>query len=99
MAQAASLTKLRACRFDKPALSTCSGLMGSDVFPYTDDALCARLAGTPLRRAAPVRLKRNAAIVLGNLGDPAGRPALERALAHPSETVQSHARWALDRLG
>ena len=64
-----------------------------------DDALCARLAGTPLRRAAPIRLKRNAAVVLGNLGEPAGRPALETALDHPSAVVRSHARWALDRLG
>lgn len=62
-----------------------------------DDALVARFQGTPIRRAAPVRLKRNAAIVLGNLGDLAAAPALRRALAHESEVVAEAAAWALAR--
>lgn len=64
-----------------------------------DDALLERFLGTPIRRACPERLKRNAAIVLGNLGDPAARPALERAWRGGSALVSSHAGWALDRLG
>ena len=55
--------------------------------------------GTPLRRATAEGLARNAAIVLGNRGDPAARGALERAAAgHPSEMVRDAARWALGRL-
>ncbi len=34
--------KLRQCRYDAPALTTCSGLMGEDAFPYTDDKVCAQ---------------------------------------------------------
>lgn len=63
-----------------------------------DPELSARFLGTPIRRACPARLKRNAAVVLGNLGDPAARPALEVALRHPVELVRSHAAWALERV-
>lgn len=69
------------------------------VLATDDDALDAALTGSPLRRAKPWGLKRNAALVLGNLGDPAGRPALQRALAHPHPVVQEQARWSLERLG
>jgi epoxyqueuosine reductase len=59
----------------------------------------AALAGSPLRRAKPEGLARNAAIVLGNLGDPAALgPLRDAADAHPSPLVRSHARWALGRL-
>lgn len=57
------------------------------------------LAGSPLRRARPEGLARNAAVVLGNLGDPAAAEPLRAAAdRHPSPLVRSHARWALDRL-
>lgn len=42
----------------------------------SDEALLARFNGTPIRRAAPRRLRRNAAIVLRNLDTPAARAAL-----------------------
>ena len=59
----------------------------------------ARFRATPIWRATPDGLARNAAIVLGNLGDPAARPALERAaVSHPSAMVREHAAWALARL-
>jgi len=65
----------------------------------TDDAAIDQaLNGSPLRRAKPWGLKRNAALVLGNLADPAGRPALLRALEHPHPVVSEQARWSLDRL-
>lgn len=63
-----------------------------------DDVLDAALMGSPLRRAKPWGLKRNAALVLGNLADPAGRPALLRALEHPHPVVQEQARWSLERV-
>ena len=63
-----------------------------------DAAIDAALTGTPLRRPKPAGLKRNAAVVAGNLGDAAARPALLQALQHRDEHVRSHAQWALDRL-
>ncbi|MFT5682409.1 MAG: epoxyqueuosine reductase [Myxococcota bacterium] len=64
----------------------------------SDEAINDALIGSPLRRPKPAGLKRNAAVVAGNLKDPAARPALLKALTHSNEHVVSHARWALDRL-
>lgn len=61
-----------------------------------DDWLEAVTTGTPLRRAAPHRLKRNACIVLGN--QRVGRGALHLAEQHSNEVVADAARWALGRL-
>ena len=58
----------------------------------------ARFRSTPLWRATPEGLARNAAVVLGNLGDPAAVPALEQAATcHCSPLVREHAAWALAR--
>ena len=43
--------------------------------------------------------RRNAAIALGNLGDPDSVDALSSALSDPAEPVRSHAGWALGRIG
>jgi epoxyqueuosine reductase len=43
--------------------------------------------------------QRNAAIALGNLGDPDHIPALERAMGDPEELVRGYAAWALGRIG
>ena len=52
--------------------------------------------GSPLHRATPDGLARNAAIVLGNRRDQAALPALrEAAAAHPSEVVREAAAWAI----
>ena len=55
--------------------------------------------GTPLRRSGPHKLKRNAAIVLGNIGDPSGRKALEFGASHSNSNIRDHARWALQQIG
>jgi len=43
--------------------------------------------------------QRNAAIALGNLGDPAFIPDLEIAMKDPEELVRGYAAWALGRIG
>ena len=66
---------------------------------HTDDTELDRFfTGSPIRRCKPEGLKRNACIVLGNIGDIAARPALLRASQHTSETIREAATWALDRL-
>jgi epoxyqueuosine reductase len=55
--------------------------------------------GTPLRRAGREGLLRNVCVALGNAGELAAVPALERALADRSPLVRGHAAWALGRLG
>ncbi len=59
----------------------------------------ARFRHSPLWRATPEGLARNAAIVLGNRGDPAALPFLAAAArAHPSAIVREHAAWAAAQL-
>ena len=44
-------------------------------------------------------LRRNAAIALGNTGDPDHIPVLVRALEDPEELVRGYSAWALGRIG
>jgi epoxyqueuosine reductase len=55
-------------------------------------------AGSPVKRIGRDRFVRNVAIALGNSGDPAAAPVLERLAADPSEIVAEAARWALSVL-
>ena len=66
----------------------------------TDDAFAARFHGTAVWRTGRTGLARNAAIALGNAGDPAAAPALARARdGDPDPVVRESAAWALARLG
>ncbi len=58
-----------------------------------------RFRGSPMKRARRDGLRRNAAIVMGNSGDPAHLPALVSALTDETELVRGHAAWALGELG
>ena len=50
---------------------------------------------SPIQRARRRGYLRNVAVALGNSGNPAGEPALERALQDNEALVRSHADWAL----
>jgi epoxyqueuosine reductase len=67
-----------------------------ELLELDDDGFRARFRNTPLWRARRAGLARNAAVVLGNLGDPAAIPALGRALSDPDPMVAEHAAWALE---
>jgi epoxyqueuosine reductase len=55
---------------------------------------------TALRRVTAGTLARNAAVALGNSGDPSAKEPLLRALGgHKNALVRGHAAWALGRLG
>ncbi|MGC9347488.1 MAG: tRNA epoxyqueuosine(34) reductase QueG [Anaerolineae bacterium] len=70
-----------------------------DLLTMDKTAFHARFRRTPIWRATPEGLARNAAVVLGNLGDPSARPHLKRAAeSHPSALVREHARWALGQI-
>ncbi|MCA9489434.1 MAG: tRNA epoxyqueuosine(34) reductase QueG [Myxococcales bacterium] len=71
-----------------------------EVLASDDDALLRRFEGTPLRRPGAVGLKRNALLVLANLGDPGAAPAIRRhALTHAAPVVRAAGVWALRSLG
>lgn len=57
----------------------------------------ARFTASSLKRAAGMRLRRNAAIILGNLGDPSALPALVAATGEGGVVAEA-ADWAIDRV-
>ena len=63
-----------------------------------DEELEAQLSGSPLRRPRAAGLKRNAVVVLENMGTSAAIREIERGLDHPHSVVVNQARQALDRL-
>ena len=54
--------------------------------------------GSPMKRAKLRGLKRNAAVVLGNLGSAEDVAVLTRALYDPEPLVREHAAWALEHV-
>ncbi len=49
--------------------------------------------------AEPKYFQRNAAVALGNTGDPEAVPALAEAMESPEKLIRGHAAWALGRIG
>jgi epoxyqueuosine reductase len=74
------------------------GLDPVEILELDEATFRARYEGTPLMRATFRGMRRNACIVLGNVGHAGALPALERALADPDPVVRDHAAWALERL-
>ena len=58
----------------------------------------AAFRGSAMKRAKLPMLKRNAAVVLGNVGTVEDADVLVRALDAPEPLVREHVAWALDRL-
>ena len=69
-----------------------------ELLAISDDEFRTRFKHTPLWRTGRAGLLRNAALVLGNRGDPAALPALERAASDADPLVRDAATWALERL-
>ena len=69
-----------------------------DVLAMSAEEFEAEWTGTAMRRATRSGLRRNAAVVLGNLGDPQAVPALATALGDADPVVRGHAAWALGRI-
>ncbi len=57
-----------------------------------------RFRGTALMRAKRRGVLRNAALVLGNRGDPAALPALHRALHDSEPLIREAAEWAIEQI-
>jgi epoxyqueuosine reductase len=62
------------------------------------DAFRRTFRNSPVKRARFSGLKRNIAIAMGNSGNKAFLPALEKMAAGDDEIVAEHARWAMERL-
>lgn len=78
---------------DRDAQSLARELLAMD-----DDAFRASFRSSPIKRAKRRGLLRNAAVVLGNLGDVEDTPVLARAAHDPEPLVREHVAWALDQI-
>ena len=69
-----------------------------DVLAMDADAYRAAFRGSAMKRAKLPAMKRNAAVVLGNVGTADDVDVLTRALDDEEPLVREHAAWALGRL-
>lgn len=69
-----------------------------EVLAMSDEDFRTAFRGSPMKRAKLRGLKRNAAVVLGNVGGANDVPLLHDALDSAEPLVSDHAAWALDRV-
>jgi epoxyqueuosine reductase len=69
-----------------------------ELLAMSDEEFRAAFRGSPMKRAKLRGLKRNAAVALGNIGNPEDVDVLTRALDDPEPLVPEHAAWALTRI-
>jgi epoxyqueuosine reductase len=69
-----------------------------DILDMSREEFTAAFKGSPMKRARLRGLKRNAAVVLGNVGTTEDLSVLARAVEDPEPLVREHAEWALDRV-
>jgi epoxyqueuosine reductase len=67
------------------------------ILEMDDETYRVAFRGSPMKRAKRRGLARNAAVVLGNVGEEGDIPALTGALDDPDPLVREHAEWALKK--
>ena len=70
-----------------------------EILAMDEDAYRVTFKGSAMTRATRTGLRRNAAVVLGNVGTLDDTSMLEQAAAGPDPLVAEHAVWALRRIG
>ena len=73
--------------------------LAREVLAMSDEDFRHSFSGSAMKRAKLRGLKRNAAVVLGNVGTTDDAPILEHALGDAEPLVREHAAWALARIG
>ena len=72
--------------------------LAREILGMTQEEFSAAFKNSPMKRAKLRGLKRNAAVVLGNVGRGDDVDVLIRALDDDEPLVREHAEWALARL-
>jgi epoxyqueuosine reductase len=75
-----------------------SSTLARELLAMSDTEFRESFAGSPMKRAKLRGLKRNAAVVLGNIGTEDDAETLEKAVSDPDPLVREHAAWGLARL-
>ena len=83
----------RAAIGDRDARSLARELLAMD-----DESFRGAFKGSPMKRAKRRGLARNAAVVLGNIGDDTDAAALALATNNSEPLVQQHVSWALEQI-
>lgn len=73
--------------------------LAREILTMSQEEFAVAFRRSPMKRAKLRGLKRNAAVVLGNVGSVEDVPALAAALTDDEPVVRSTATWALGRLG
>ena len=68
--------------------------LARELLAMTQEEFSAAFKDSPMKRAKLRGLKRNAAVVLGNVGTADDVPGLDAAIAHEEPLVREHAAWA-----
>lgn len=71
-----------------------SYMLARELLVMSDEEFRVAFKGSPMKRAKLRGLKRNAAVVLGNIGTPEDVDVLTRALDDPEPIVREHVAWA-----
>jgi epoxyqueuosine reductase len=72
--------------------------LARNLLVMNDDDFRAAFSGSPMKRAKRRGLLRNAAVVLGNIGDEGDKAALAIATNNPDPLVREHGEWALEQI-
>ena len=72
--------------------------LARNLLAMNDDDFRAAFSGSPMKRAKRRGLLRNAAVVLGNIGDEGDKAALAVATNNLDPLVREHAEWALEQI-
>ena len=72
--------------------------LARDILAMTQEEFIVAFKGSPMKRAKPRGLKRNAAVVLGNLGTGRDAEALTRVLDDSEPVAREHAAWTLAQI-
>jgi epoxyqueuosine reductase len=72
--------------------------LARELLAMTQEEFSVAFKGSPMKRAKLRGLKRNASVVLGNVGTADDVAALEAALHHDESLVREQAAWALARI-
>jgi epoxyqueuosine reductase len=72
--------------------------LSCELLAMSDEDFRSSFKGSPMKRAKLRGLKRNAAVVLGNVGEAEDAAALTRSLGDLDPLVREHAAWALPRI-